>query len=84
MGAAQCSLAWLTVVLSGAGIAPAAIHFEDFASIRGLSLVGDAAVSGTALRLTRAKGDRSGAVWFSEKHVMRLWQAGPLEILCGR
>src|SRR6202030_13390 len=37
------------------------------ASIRGLSLVGDAAVSGTALRLTRAKGDRSGAVWFSEK-----------------
>ncbi len=48
-------------------MAPAAIHFEDFASIRGLNLVGDAAVSRVALRLTPAKGDRSGAVWFREK-----------------
>jgi hypothetical protein len=60
-------LAWLILVLSGAGTAPAAIRFEDFASIRGLSLVGDATVSGAALRLTPAKGDRSGAVWFREK-----------------
>jgi hypothetical protein len=60
-------LAWLTLVLSGAGTAPAALRFEDFASIRGLSLVGDAAVPGKTLRLTPAKGDRSGAVWFSEK-----------------
>jgi hypothetical protein len=60
-------LALLSLLLSGAGRGPAAIRFEDFASIRGLSLVGDAAVSGKALRLTPAKGDRSGAVWFREK-----------------
>jgi hypothetical protein len=53
--------------LSGAGAARAAIHFEDFASVEGLSLMGDAAVSGTALRLTPADGDRSGAAWFREK-----------------
>jgi len=66
MGAARC-LAWLTLVLSAAVTASAAIRFEDFSSIRGLSIVGDAAVSGKALRLTPAKGDRSGAVWFREK-----------------
>jgi Legume lectin domain len=67
MGAARYPLAWTALLLSAAGPAPAAIHFEDFASIRGLSLIGDAAVSGKSLRLTPAKGDRSGAAWFREK-----------------
>jgi Legume lectin domain len=67
MGAARYPLAWTALFLSAAGPAPAAIHFEDFASIRGLSLIGDAAVSGKSLRLTPAKGDRSGAAWFREK-----------------
>jgi hypothetical protein len=48
-------------------MAQAAIRFEDFASLPGLSLVGDAVESGKTLRLTRAKHDRSGAVWFREK-----------------
>jgi len=47
--------------------APAAIRFDDFASIGGLRLVGDAAVSGKVLRLTRARPNKSGAVWFREK-----------------
>lgn len=67
MGAARCSLAWVTLVLSGAETAAAAIRFEDFASSKELSLVGDAAVSGKTLRLTWAKGDQSGAAWFREK-----------------
>jgi hypothetical protein len=60
-------LAWVTLILSAAGTSPAAIRFKDFASIRGLSLVGDAALPGKTLRLTSAKGDRSGAAWFREK-----------------
>lgn len=54
-------------MLAVASTAPAAIHFDNFVSTQGLTLVGDAAVSGTALRLTRAKGNRSGAAWFREK-----------------
>ncbi|MBV9498157.1 MAG: hypothetical protein JO138_02170 [Acidobacteriaceae bacterium] len=60
-------MALLTFGLSAAGPLLAAIRFEDFGSSQGLSLVGDAAVSGKTLRLTRAKGDRSGAAWFREK-----------------
>jgi hypothetical protein len=58
-------------VLFGA-VAPAfpAIRFENFASTQGLSLVGDSIVSGKALRLTGAKHDRSGAVWFGEKQAV--------------
>ncbi len=67
MGAARWVTVWLTLASSGAGAALAAIRFDDFASVAGLRLVGDAAVSGKALRLTRAKGDRSGAAWFREK-----------------
>ena len=67
MGVARCSLGWMAIALSWAGLASGAIRFEDFASIPELSLVGDAAVSGKVLRLTPAKGDRSGAVWFREK-----------------
>ena len=67
MGSAQSSFAWLALTLSGAATATAAIHFDDFASIQELSLVGAAAQSGRALRLTPAKHDRSGAAWFLEK-----------------
>jgi hypothetical protein len=47
--------------------ASGAIRFENFASTPGLSFAGDAGVFETRLRLTRAKGDRSGAVWYSQK-----------------
>jgi hypothetical protein len=67
MGAARRGMAQLTVFLSAALTASAAIRFEDFSSIQELSIVGDAEVSGKALRLTPSKGDRSGAVWFREK-----------------
>jgi Legume lectin domain len=67
VGPVWCRFTWAALFFSATGLAPAAIHFEDFASIQGLSLIGDAAVSGKSLRLTPAKGDRSGAVWFLEK-----------------
>jgi hypothetical protein len=67
MGSALCRLALAALCLSAIGTAPAAIRFEDFASTAGLSLVGDASVYGKTLRLTPAKGDRSGAAWFREK-----------------
>jgi hypothetical protein len=69
-GDSPVSLAWLTLVLSDASTALAALSSKIFASIRGLNLVGHAAVSGKALRLTRAKGDRSRAVWFFEKQAV--------------
>ena len=67
MGVTRCSWACIVLVLSRAGTGAAAIRFEHFASVRGLTLVGDAAVTGKTLRLTPAKGDRSGAAWFREK-----------------
>src|SRR4051812_39123372 len=67
MEAARCGLVWAALILSGASATSAPIHFENFASVEALSLVGDASVSGTALRLTRARHDRSGAAWFREK-----------------
>jgi hypothetical protein len=45
----------------------AAVRFENFASTQGLELVGDAAISGKALRLTLAKKGRIGAAWLREK-----------------
>ena len=47
--------------------AHAQIHFDDFASSEGLSLVGDARVSGKVLRITPARAEKSGASWFREK-----------------
>ncbi len=70
MGGTRCSLAWVALVLSSAGTTQGAIHFEDFVSLQGLSLVGDAAASGETLRLTEAKGNQSGAVWFREKQLV--------------
>jgi legume-like lectin family protein len=67
MGVTRWSLTWFTLVSNAVSTATPAIRFEDFVSIQGLSLVGDAVVSGKAVRLTPSKGDRSGAVWFREK-----------------
>jgi len=67
MGAARCGLASVALFLTATGPACAAIHFDNFASVQELSLVGDAATSTNALRLTPAKHDRSGAIWFREK-----------------
>lgn len=67
MGSIRHSLTFLALVWSGAATGTPAIRFEDFASIRELSLVGDAKVVGETLRLTPAKGNRAGAAWFREK-----------------
>jgi len=67
MRAERRGVGCVSLLLGAAGWASAAIHFEDFASTQGLSLVGDARVSGKVLRLTPAERDRSGAVWFREK-----------------
>jgi hypothetical protein len=55
------------IVALSSAVVSAAVQFDDFRSAAGLSFVGDARVSGTALRITRAKNDRSGAVWLREK-----------------
>jgi hypothetical protein len=47
--------------------AQAPIRFENFASADGLTTVGDAGISGKILRLTPARGNRSGAAWFRDK-----------------
>ena len=49
----------------------AQIHFDDFASSEGLSLVGDARVSGKVLRITRTRAAIAGAFWFREKQSVR-------------
>jgi hypothetical protein len=67
MGVTLYSLACIALVFSRTGMGAAAIRFEDFASGQALTLVGDAAVTGKTLRLTPAKGDRSGAAWYREK-----------------
>ncbi len=67
MGPARYRTAGTLFCLIATATVPAAIRFNGFASVQGLSLIGDAAVFGTALRLTPAKGDRSGAAWFTEK-----------------
>ena len=70
MGAVARLLAAITAFLVAIGAAPAAIRFDGFASRHGLSLVGDAAVSGKAVRLTPARHNRSGAAWFLEKQAV--------------
>lgn len=47
--------------------ASAEIRYSNFANPNDLSLAGDAAISGQALRLTTLKIDQSGAAWFKEK-----------------
>jgi hypothetical protein len=64
--------AWIAFFFAAiAGRAHAKIRFDDFASLQGLSLVGDARSSGKVLRLTRAWRNRAGAVWFREKQLVR-------------
>ena len=69
MGAAPSSAVWIVVLLVAVTIdcASAAIRFDDFSTIQGLNLVGNSTVSGKALRLTRARSNQRGAVWFREK-----------------
>jgi len=50
--------------------AHAQIRFDDFTSSEGLSLVGDAKVSGKVLRLTPARAQKSGAFWFRDKQLV--------------
>ncbi len=45
----------------------AAIHFDNFAGIQELNLVGDARLSGDVLRLTPARRNQTGAAWYREK-----------------
>jgi hypothetical protein len=45
----------------------AGFNYPDFSSTAGLNLVGDTAVSGTALRLTEAPAGGIGAVWHDDK-----------------
>jgi hypothetical protein len=61
--------AWLSFFLVAIGTdrVHAQIYFADFTSSEGLSLVGDARVSGKVLRITRAKAEKSGAFWFRDK-----------------
>jgi hypothetical protein len=51
--------------------AHAEIHFDDFASVEGLSLVGDASVSGKVVRLTPARRNQAGAVCYRNKQPVR-------------
>ncbi len=51
--------------------AHAEIHFDNFANVQGLSIVGNAGVSGRVLRLTPARGNQKGAVWFRDKQQVR-------------
>lgn len=51
--------------------APAAIHFDDFASVQRLSFVRNAAVTGKVLRLTPARRNQAGAVWFRDKQLVQ-------------
>jgi hypothetical protein len=68
MGSTRWPVSWIAFSWIAIGSAPAAMHFESFTSTQGLSLVGDAAVSGgKILRLTPARPNRSGATWSLEK-----------------
>ncbi len=69
MGTARYCSAWILFLSIAIAIdtVSAAIRFDDFSSLSGLHLAGDAAVAGKAVRLTPARHDRSGAVWFGEK-----------------
>lgn len=53
------------------GRAHAEIHFDDFASAQGLSLIGQARVSGKILRLAPARSNQTGAAWFRNKQSVR-------------
>jgi hypothetical protein len=64
----RCCFIWAVLAWTACEATPAAVRFKSFASIPGLQLVGDAAVSGgKVLRLTPARENRSGAAWLIAK-----------------
>ena len=73
VGPPQCCFAWIVFFLVAIGIdqAPAAIRFNDFSSVQELRFVGRATVSGNVLRLTQARRNQAGAVWFHDKQPVR-------------
>jgi hypothetical protein len=68
----RCRSAWIAFFLVAiADRVHAKIRFDDFASVEELSLAGDAGVSGRVLRLTPARRNQAGAVWFRDKQPVR-------------
>ncbi len=61
--AAKCIAAWL--VGSGTMVSATAFNFTDFSAASGLNLVSDAAVVGSALRLSSSNYSRVGGAWLS-------------------
>lgn len=57
----------LLLTVNAANLVSAVVHFENFASVQGLEVLGAARVSGDTLRLTPAKRNKTGAVWLREK-----------------
>jgi hypothetical protein len=53
------------------GRALAEIQFDNFTSSQNLSLVGNAKISSTVLRLTAARSNQTGAAWFPDKQAVR-------------
>jgi hypothetical protein len=69
MEPSRCRAAWIALFLAAiaASRVHAQIHFDDFTSSEGLSLVGDVRVSGKVLRITPAREEKAGALWFRDK-----------------
>lgn len=65
--------AWIGVLWIAIGTGPAycQIHIDHFNSADALSLVGDAGIAGSVLRLTSARRNQTGAAWFKEKQDIR-------------
>jgi Legume lectin domain len=63
--------AWIFFIGIAIDPAPAAIRFEDFASIPGLTMAGDAAVSEKVLRPRGTGPNQAGAAWFRDKQPVR-------------
>jgi len=61
--------AWIALLFLIA-VADADERFDNFASVQGLQLVGDASVQETAMRLTSASASLSGAVWAVRKQTV--------------
>lgn len=69
----RCGAAWLGAVCFAIATRPAhcEIHIDHFNSTDALSLVGDAGIAGSVLRLTPARRNQTGAAWFRQKQVVR-------------
>jgi hypothetical protein len=73
MRAGRCCVTWIGTLWVGiaAGLPHSEIHLNNFASVEGLSLVGNAKISGRVLRLTPARSSQTGAAWFREKQAVK-------------